>query len=199
MPLKPCTVGCPVPGFDADIFDDEGKPSKQGYLVIKKPWPSMTRGILKNRDKFMEIYWSKYKDTWYHGDVVSKDSDGLWYILGRADDIIKISGHRIGSAELEAAITSHPAVAEAMAIGVPDKLKGQSIVAYIILKKEYQSSNKNSEAESKLRGEIIQSVVNGIGNFACPEQITFVDDLPRTTTGKTVRRTIGEKSKHQQY
>ena len=199
MPLKPCTVGCPVPGFDADIFDDEGKPAKQGYLVIKKPWPSMTRGILKNRDKFMEIYWSKYKDTWYHGDVVSKDSDGLWYILGRADDIIKISGHRIGSSELEAAITSHPAVAEAMAIGVPDMLKGQSIVAYIILKKEYQSSNKNSEAESKLRGEIIQSVVNGIGNFACPEQITFVDDLPRTTTGKTVRRTIGEKSKHQQY
>ena len=86
-----------------------------------------------------------------------------------------------------------------MAIGVPDMLKGQSIVAYIILKKEYQSSNKNSEAESKLRGEIIQSVVNGIGNFARPEQITFVDDLPRTTTGKTVRRTIGEKSKHQQY
>ena len=103
MTLKPCTVGCPVPGFDADIFDDEGKPAKQGYLVIKKPWPSMTRGILKNRDKFMEIYWSKYKDTWYHGDVVSKDSDGLWYILGRADDIIKISGHRIGSSELEAA------------------------------------------------------------------------------------------------
>jgi acetyl-CoA synthetase len=147
----------------------------------------------------MEIYWSKFKGTWYHGDVVSKDSDGLWYILGRADDIIKISGHRIGSAELEAAITSHPAVAEAMTIGVPDKLKGQSIVAYIILKKEYQSSNKNSEAESKLRGEIIQSVVNGIGNFARPEQITFVDDLPRTTTGKTVRRPIGEKSKHQQY
>ena len=105
----------------------------------------------------------------------------------------------MGIAELEAAITSHPAVAEAMVIGVPDKLKGQSIVAYIILKKEYQNSNKNSEVESKLRGELIQSVVNGIGNFARPEQITFVDDLPRTTTGKTVRRPIGEKSKHQQY
>lgn len=135
MPLKPCTVGCPVPGFDADVFDDEGKPAKQGYLVIKKPWPSMTIGILKNRDKFIEIYWSKYKDTWYHGDVVSIDSDGLWYILGRADDIIKISGHRIGSAEIEAAITSHPAVAEAMAIGVPDELKGQSIVAIYNLEK----------------------------------------------------------------
>jgi acetyl-CoA synthetase len=92
MPLKPCTVGCPVPGFYADILMMK---VKQGYLVIKKPWPSMTRGILKNRDKFMEIYWSKYKDTWYHGDVVSKDSDGLWYKLGRTDDIIKISGHRI--------------------------------------------------------------------------------------------------------
>jgi acetyl-CoA synthetase len=104
----------------------------------------------------------------------------------------------LGIAELEAAITSHPAVAEAMVIGVPDKLKGQSIVAYIILKKEYQS-NKNSEVESKLRGELIQSVVNGIGNFARPEQITFVDDLPRTATGKIVRRKIEEKSKHQQY
>ncbi|MDQ3839541.1 MAG: AMP-binding protein [Thermoproteota archaeon] len=195
MPLKPCTVGFPVPGFDADIFDDEGKSAKQGYLVIKKPWPSMTRGILKDHERFNELYWSKYKNVWYHGDIVSIDSDGLWYILGRADDVIKVSGHRIGSVEIEAAITAHPAVAEAMAIGVPDRLKGQSIVAHVILKKEYENCAKNREGIFRLRREIMQCIENSIGKFACPKEIKLVYDLPRTPTGKTIRKIIVEKGK----
>ena len=198
MPLKPCTVGFPVPGLDADIFDDEGKSAKQGYLVIKKPWPSMTRGILKDHEKFNELYWSKYKNIWYHGDVVSIDSDGFWYILGRADDVIKVSGHRIGSIEIEAAITAHPAVAEAMAIGVPDRLKGQSIVVHVILKKEYEKCTRNIKGIIRLRQEIIQCIENGIGKFASPKEINLVYELPRTPTGKIVRKIIVEKGKSEQ-
>jgi acetyl-CoA synthetase len=190
MPLKPCTVGLPVPGFDADVFDDKGKSARQGYLVIKKPWPSMTRGILKNRKKFNELYWSKYKNVWYHGDVVSIDSDGLWYILGRADDVIKISGHRIGSVEIEVAIAVHPAAAEAMVMGVPDELKGQSIVAHVVLRKEYENCIRDREGVSRLKGEIMQCIENSIGKFACPKEIKFVDDLPKTPTGKTVRQIV---------
>ncbi|HXG07638.1 MAG TPA: AMP-binding protein, partial [Nitrososphaera sp.] len=134
MPLKPCTVGCQIPGFDADIFDDSGRSVSEGYLVIKKPWPSMTRGLLNNPEKFIDTYWSKYKDVWYHGDIVVVDPDGLWYMRGRADDMIKVAGHRIGTAELEAAAVSHPAVAEAVAIGRPDELRGESIVICIVLK-----------------------------------------------------------------
>jgi acetyl-CoA synthetase len=198
MPLKPCTVGFPVPGFDADIFDDEGKSAKQGYLVIKKPWPSMTRGILKDHEKFNELYWSKYKNIWYHGDVVYIDSDGFWYILGRADDVIKVSGHRIGSFEIEAAITAHPAVAEAMAIGVPDRLKGQSIVAHVILKKEYEKCTRNIKGIIGLKREIIQCIENSIGKFANPKEIKLVYELPRTPTGKIVRKIIVEKGKSEQ-
>jgi acetyl-CoA synthetase len=198
MPPRPCTVGFPVPGFDADIFDDEGRSDKQGYLVIKKAWPSMTRGILKDHEKFSEIYWSKYKNIWYHGDVVYIDSEGFWYILGRADDIIKVSGHRIGSIEIETAITAHPAVAEAMAIGVPDSLKGQSIVVHVILKKEYENCTRNGEGIIRLRQEIIKRVENGIGRFASPKEIRFVYDLPRTPTGKTIRKMVVEKGKSEQ-
>jgi acetyl-CoA synthetase len=198
MLLKPCTVGLPVPGFDADIFDDEGKSAKQGYLVIKKPWPSMTRGILKDHEKFNELYWSKYKNIWYHGDVVCIDSDGFWYILGRADDVIKVSGHRIGSIEIEAAITAHPAVAEAMAIGVPDRLKGQSIVAHVILKKEYEKCTRNIKGIIRLRREIIQCIENSIGKFASPKEIKLVCELPRTPTGKIVRKIIVKKGKSEQ-
>jgi acetyl-CoA synthetase len=189
MPLKPCTVGLPVPGFDADILDDEGNKVKKGYLVIKKPWPSMTRGLLNDRKKFIETYWSKYKDMWYHGDLAFIDSDGLWHILGRVDDVIKTSGHRIGSAEIEAAVASHSAVAEATAIGIPDELKGQSIVVYVILKREYFDKGD----DSNLKNEIMQTVEDVIGKFARPEQIKFVNDMPKTVTGKIMRRLIREK------
>jgi acetyl-CoA synthetase len=192
MPLKPCTVGYPIPGFDVDIFDDMGKSTNKGYLVIKKPWPSMTRGILGDQDRFIETYWSKYKDVWYHGDLAFVDSDGLWYIQGRTDDVIKVSGHRIGAAEVEAALTSHPSVAEAVAVGIPDKVKGEVIIAYVILKKKSPDCD-NRFVNNNLKNEIIKNVENAIGKFARPKKIRFVTDLPKTKTGKLVRRLIKAK------
>jgi acetyl-CoA synthetase len=191
--LKPCTVGFPVPGFDADVFDDKGKHTTHGFLIIRKPWPSMSRGILDDWNRFIETYWSKYgNDIWYHGDIVFVDpADGLWYILGRADDVIKASGHRIESAEIEHAVSSHHAVAEAAVIGIPDKIKGESITAYIVLKKV---SSSNKDMEKKLKDEIIKTVESLIGRFACPKNIIFVEDLPRTRTGKLVRRVIKSKA-----
>ncbi len=188
MPLKPCTVGCPVPGFDADIFDEFGNKVSEGegYLVIKKPWPSMTRGLLNNHSKFIETYWSKFRGIWYHGDIVLLDSSGLWYMRGRADDVIKCSGHRIGTAEIESAIAAHHAVAEAVAVGVPDNLRGEAIVACVVLK---ESCTLNREVLEK---EISSLVESAVGTFARP-QIRFTADLPRTRTGKIIRRLVRAK------
>jgi acetyl-CoA synthetase len=188
MPLKPCTVGCPVPGFDADIFDELGNKvgEGEGYLVIKKPWPSMTRGLLNNHSKFIETYWSKFRGIWYHGDIVLLDSSGLWYMRGRADDVIKCSGHRIGTAEIESAIAAHHAVAEAVAVGVPDNLRGEAIVACVVLK---ESCTLDREVLEK---EISSLVESAVGTFARP-QIRFMADLPRTRTGKIIRRLVRSK------
>jgi acetyl-CoA synthetase len=185
IPLKQCTVGCAIPGFDADVFDDSGKRVSEGYLVIKKPWPSMTRGLLNNPDRFIQTYWSKYKDVWYHADIVLVDSDGLWYMRGRADDVIKVAGHRIGTTEVEAAAASHPAVAEAVAVGKPDVLKGEAIVVCIVVKDGYKTDG--------LKEEIIKRVEESIGKFARPEEVRIVSELPKTRTGKLVRRLVKAK------
>ncbi len=186
MPLNPSTVGCPVPGFDADVFDDMGNRVTQGYLVIKKPWPSMTRGLFDGPSRFLDTYWSKYKDVWYHGDLVLVGSDSLWYMQGRADDVIKVAGHRIGSAEVEAAAASHPAVAEAIAVGIPDELKGEGITVYIVVKDGYK-------ADSILADEIVAQVEESIGRFARPQAVKIVAELPKTRTGKLVRRLVKAK------
>ncbi len=191
MSLKPCTVGCPIPGFDADIFDEEGRHTDKGYLVIRKPWPSMTRGILNDANRFIETYWSKYKDIWYHGDLVSVDYDGLWYMQGRTDDIIKVAGHRIASAEIETAITAHPAVAEAVAISMPDEVKGETIAVYAILNNK--SLTLDSGNMDIIRNEIIKNVEDSVGRFARPNLIKFVNDLPKTRTGKLLRRLVRAK------
>ena len=185
MPLKPCTVGCQIPGFDAEVFDDSGKKASEGYLVIKKPWPSMTRGLLNDPNRFIDTYWSKYKEVWYHGDIVLVDSDGLWYMRGRADDVIKVAGHRIGTAEVESAATSHPAVAEALAVGRPDALKGEAIAIFIVVKDNYKTDN--------LKEEITKRIEESIGRFARPEEIRIVVELPKTRTGKLVRRLVRAK------
>ena len=145
----------------------------------------------EQRNRFIETYWSKYgNDIWYHGDIVFVDpADGLWYILGRADDIIKASGHRIESTEIECAITSHNAVAEVAVIGMPDRIIGESVTAYIVLKKP----SPQPEIEG-LEDEIVKIVENLVGKFACPKNIIFVKDLPTTRTGKLVRRIIKAKA-----
>jgi acetyl-CoA synthetase len=185
MSLKPCTVGCPIPGFDAHILDDSGQKAKEGYLVIKKPWPSMTRGLLNSPSRFIETYWSKYNDTWNHGDIVLVDSDGLWYMQGRADDVIKVAGHRIGTTEVEAAAASHPAVIEAVAVGRPDNLKGEMIVVCVVVRDGFEHEN--------LKVEISKRVEDTIGKFARPGEVRIVGELPKTRTGKLVRRLVRAK------
>lgn len=185
MPLKPCTVGCQIPGFDADVFDDSGKRVSKGYLVIKKPWPSMTRGLLNNPERFIDTYWSKYKNVWYHGDIVLVDSDGLWYMRGRADDVIKVAGHRIGTAEVEAAAASHSAVAEVVAVGKPDELRGEAIVLCIVIRDGCHTGG--------LKEEIVNKIEDSIGRFARPEQVRIVAELPKTRTGKLLRRLVRAK------
>ncbi|NAL77965.1 AMP-dependent synthetase [Nitrososphaera sp. AFS] len=188
--LKPCTVGFPVPGFDVDVLDNAGRRTRRGFLIVRRPWPSMSRGILENWNRFIETYWSKYgNEVWYHGDIVFVDpADGLWYILGRADDIIKTSGHRIESTEIECAITSHSAVSEVAVIGIPDKIKGEYVTAYVVLKKSFCKPKIKV-----LKNEIVKIVEDSVGRFACPKNIIFVEDLPRTRTGKLVRRIIKAK------
>ncbi|HVX02224.1 MAG TPA: AMP-binding protein [Nitrososphaera sp.] len=197
MPLRPCTVGCPIPGFDADVLDESGRPASEGLLVIKKPWPSMSRGILNDPARFIETYWSRYgKSIWYHGDFVSVDCDGLWYMRGRADDVIKVAGHRIGTAEVEAAVMSHPAVAEAVAVGRPDDLKGEVIVLCVVIRDNRDSSShslSNDEEEELLKEEIARKVEEEIGRFARPEEVKLVPELPKTRTGKLVRRLVRAK------
>lgn len=186
MSLKPCTVGCPIPGFDAGVVDEDGRPAKEGLLVIKKPWPSMSRGIVNDPDRFIETYFSKYKDIWYHGDIVQADGDGLWYIRGRADDIIKVAGHRIGTAEVEEVVSSHTAVAEAVVVGRPDELKGEAIVVCAVIR-------DGKAQDDLLRAEIAGRVEQAIGRFARPEEVRFVRELPKTRTGKLVRRLVRAK------
>ena len=181
--MKPCSVGCPVPGFDASVFDDLGNETTNGFLVIKKPWPSMTRGLVNGSNKFIENYWSRYKNTWFHGDMIEIDSDGYWYITGRIDDMIKVSGHRLGSNEIENILMSNEFVSEAIVVGIPDEIRGESIVCYIV--------PKDNNIDTKgLNDQLIKLIEKNIGKFAKPKQIRFVNDLPRTKTGKLLRRLI---------
>jgi acetyl-CoA synthetase len=186
MKLEPCTVGYPVPGFDAAIYDDDGLPATKGHLVIRKPWPSMTRGLVGDPIRFEQTYWSKFKDVWYHGDIVYVDKSGLWYIGGRTDDAIKVSGHRMAVAEIESAAMSHPNVSEAAAVGKSDEIKGESIVLCVTTKATPQSV-------SQLKEEISSVIEGSIGKFARPDEIRIVSDLPKTRTGKLVRRLIKAK------
>ena len=143
----------------------------------------MTRGIPNGSDKFIENYWSRYKNIWFHGDIIKIDSDGYWYITGRIDDVIKVSGHRLGSNEIENILMSNEFVSEAIVVGIPDEIRGESIVCYIV-------PTDNSIDTKKLSDQLIKLIEKNIGKFAKPKQIRFVKDLPRTKTGKLLRRLI---------
>ena len=127
MKLKPSTVGIPVPGMNLDIVDDNGNSvcEKNGYLIIKSPWPAMTRGLLNDNDRYIKTYWSKFENTWFHGDYVLVDEDGLWYMRGRTDDVINVSGHRMSTAEIEHTVISHKKISDAASISIPDELTGE--------------------------------------------------------------------------
>jgi acetyl-CoA synthetase len=185
LPLRAATLQSAGLGMAVDVFDDTGKSlvGEVGYLVCKKPAPSMTRSLWKNDAKYLETYWSKFPNVWNHGDWAMIDGDGYWYLFGRADDTLKIAGRRVGPGEIEAALIEHPAVSEAAAVGVPDPIKGSDVVCFVVL----HSGNQESEA---LRAALVSCVVDALGKVDRPKAVYFVDDLPKTRSAKILRRLV---------
>jgi acetyl-CoA synthetase len=189
-PLKPGSGTKPFPGLEVDIVDEEGKPVKdneEGYLVIKTPWPAMLRTIWNDPDRYIDQYWTRFPGMYMTGDSARRDEDGYYWIIGRVDDVIKVSGYRLGTAEIESALVSHPSVAEAAAIGLPHEVKGHAIHTFVILKTGYQKSDKLIE-------ELRQHVGHEVGPIAKPEHIEIVDSLPKTRSGKIMRRVLKARS-----
>ncbi len=188
-PLKPGSGTRALPGMSAEIFDENGKSVKNvgGTLVLTHPWPGMLRGIYKSPDRYQETYWNRFKNIYVAGDVARRDDDGYFWIQGRADDVLKISGHRIGNSEVESALVSHPMVAEAAVIGKPHELKGESITCFVVLRKGIESSDD-------LRKQLGEHVSKELGKIAKPDEIWFVTDVPKTRSGKIMRRVIRSKA-----
>jgi acetyl-CoA synthetase len=185
-PLKPGSATHPLFGVDVDVVDDKGKPvdvGEEGYLVIKTPWPGMLRTIYKDPERYEKQYWEKFGNMYQTGDSARKDKDGYIWVIGRMDDVIKVSGYRLGTAEIESALVSHPSVTEAAVISLPHELKGNAIHAYVILA---EGVGMNDDLMEELR----QHVGHEIGPIAKPEDITSVDNLPKTRSGKIMRRLL---------
>lgn len=186
VPLKPGSGTRPFFGIQMDIYNEEGKsvaPNEEGFLVIKTPWPAMMRTILGDDQRYIDQYWTKFPGVYFTGDSARKDEDGYIWVIGRVDDVIKVSGYRLGTAEIESALVSHNAVAEAAAIGLPHELKGNAIHAYVILKQGHNPSDE-------LKNSLSDHVRSELGPIAKPEEITFVDSLPKTRSGKIMRRVL---------
>jgi len=187
IPLKPGSGTRPIPGVTISVVDEDGvdvEPNKKGFLIIRNPWPGMLLTLWNDDEKYKTVYWSKYENYYYAGDYAMKDEDGYLWLLGRADDVLKVAGHRIGTAELESSIVTHGDVVESAVCGVPDEIKGEKIIAFVVLK---EGTDKEPET---LRKEIKNEVRNGVGPIATPEQIYFVSNLPKTRSGKIMRRLL---------
>jgi len=186
VPLKPGSATRPFFGQEADIVDEQGNPTPddtEGYLVLKNPWPAMLRTIYKDDERYVKQYWTKYPGRYTTGDSAKRDKDGYFWIIGRVDDVIKVSGHRLGTAEVESALVSHPAVAEAAAIGLPHEVKGQAIYTFVILRSGFTASPELAE-------ELRQHIATHMGPIARPEEVKFTDKLPKTRSGKIMRRVL---------
>jgi acetyl-CoA synthetase len=184
--LKPGSVNKALPGVEVDVLDEEGKsvpPGKGGLLVVTKPWPGMLRGVFNDDERYVETYWTRFPGQYLAGDVARKDEDGYLWIQGRADDVLNIGGHRIGTAELESAFVAHKAVIEAAVIGIPDKIKGEVAKGFIILHKDFEPSNA-------LVKELVEHMRRELGPVAVIKSVAFVDTLPRTRSGKIMRRIL---------
>ncbi len=184
-PLKPCAFSGPPPGMAADVVDEAGNPVRGavGELVVRQPWIGMTRGFWQDPDRYLETYWNRFPDVWVHGDFAAIDQDGLWYILGRSDDTIKVAGKRVGPAEVENVLVAHPAVVEAAAIGVPHEIKGQAVVGFAVLQPGH-------EPDEALRAELEAKVARELGKPLAPQAVLFVSDIPKTRNAKVMRRVI---------
>jgi acetyl-CoA synthetase len=185
-PLKPGSATLPLPAVNADIYDDKGQPVQQGtkgYLVIKSPWPGMLQTLWKDPDRFKQTYFGKWPGVYYVGDYAVRDPEGYFWLLGRADEVLKVAGHRIGTVELESALVSHPAVSEAAVMGKEDVVKGEVPVAFVTLRSGFQPSEE-------LRVELIKHIRVTIGPIATPDAIIIVNKLPKTRSGKIMRRIL---------
>jgi acetyl-CoA synthetase len=184
-PMKPCSFSGPVVGMDADVVDEAGHPVRGavGELVIRQPWIGMTRGFWRDRERYLETYWRKIPGLWVHGDFAAIDADGLWYILGRSDDTIKVAGKRLGPAEVEAILNAHPAVKESAAVGVPHPMKDQEVVAFCVL-------HDGAAASDALRRGLLDRVAAELGKPLRPRTVLFVTALPKTRNAKVMHRVI---------
>jgi acetyl-CoA synthetase len=185
---KPGSATLPFFGVDAAIVDKDGRElplNSGGLLVIRKPWPSMLRGIYRDPDRYVRQYWSDVPGYYFTGDGARRDKDGYFWIMGRVDDVLNVSGHRLGTAEIESALVAHPSVAEAAVVGMPHELKGQGVAAFVTVK-------SGIKADEQLRRELIETVAKQIGSLAKPDQIRFTDSLPKTRSGKIMRRLLKE-------
>ena len=172
--------------MNLDVFNDDGNSvqKQNGYLVIKSPWPTMTRGLLNDDARYLETYWSRFKNIWFHGDYVYVDEDNLWYMRGRTDDVINISGHRMSTAEIEHAAISHKKISDAASIAIPDNITGEAIVLFFVA---------DNKLETGLESEISNYISEKIGKVARPKLVFQLSDLPKTRTGKIMRRLLKSK------
>ena len=185
VPLTPCSLGGPALGSDADVFNEEGEPVRGeiGHLVLKQSVPSMTKGFLKDDERYIETYFSRWPNVWYHGDWARVDEDGQWYLFGRSDDTINVAGKRVGPAEVEAALIGHPAVVEAAVIGAPHPIKGEGLCCFVVL-------SAGHEPTDALRETLKEETVKYLGKSLRPEEVKFVEALPKTRSAKIVRGAI---------
>ncbi len=180
---KPGSATVAFPGIDATILDMEGEEAESGYLAITSPWPSMLRGIWGDEQRYRETYWSKFEEVYFPGDGARIDDDGYFWIMGRVDDVLNVAGHRIGTMEVESALVDHEAVAEAAVVGRADEIKGQAIAAFVSLK-------EGIEPGPELREELRNHVATEIGAIARPADLIITADLPKTRSGKIMRRLL---------
>ncbi len=189
QPLKPCSLGAPAPGMATEVVDETGTPvrGRKGYLVCSKPAPSMTRGIWGDPQRYLDTYWSRFPGIWYHGDWASVDEDGHWFLHGRADESMNVAGRKVGPAEVEEAILQHPGVAEAAVIGVPDEITGEAIVGFAVPK-------PGAVVDGAAVG---RTVVQVLGSTFRPREVLVVTELPKTQSGKIVRRLMRQRYLHE--
>ncbi|HLU30586.1 MAG TPA: AMP-binding protein, partial [Acidimicrobiia bacterium] len=191
---KPGSATVPLPGIAADVVDEEGNPvplGGGGFLVLTQPWPAMARTIWGDDQRFVDTYWSRFPGRYFPGDGAKRDQDGYFWLLGRVDDVMLVSGHNISTMEVESALVSHPAVAEAAVIGRKDEITGQAIAAFVTLR-------QGVVGDQALIDELRQHVADHIGPIAKPASIVFTDDLPKTRSGKIMRRLLRDISENRQ-
>ena len=191
---KPGSATNPLPGISADVVDNSGNSlplGEAGYLVLTKPWPSMLRGIYGDPERYKQTYWSRFPGKYFPGDGCKRDDDGYYWLMGRVDDVMNVSGYRLSTTEIESALVSHPSVAESAVVGQPDDLTGEAVFAFVILR-------SGTDGSPVLADELKKHVGTAIGPIARPKNIMFTPDLPKTRSGKIMRRLLRDIAAHRE-